>query len=69
MISERHDSYLFLKDKLDRFILSHSDWSVSSRVGFLRQRNSEGQNLEIARKLKNKNIDPEIIKVVTGITV
>lgn len=69
MISERHDSYLFLKDKLDRFIASHSDWCVSSRVGFLRQRSSEGQNLEIARKLKNKNVDSEIIKEVTGITV
>jgi len=67
MITTRHDSYLFLKEKLDNFIYNRKEWNTESRITFLKQRKFDTRNLEIASILKSKGISAEIVKSVTGV--
>lgn len=67
MITNRHDSFLFLKDKLDKFILKTSDWSSRTRSVFLKQRDFDSRNLKLAKILQSKNIALQIIEEITGV--
>lgn len=69
MILSRHDSYLFLKEKLDTFISKRNDWGVNSRANFVSQRSFDTRNIELAKQLKLKNVDTNIIKEVTGVEI
>lgn len=68
MIINRHDSYLFLKEKLDKFILTTQNWNSHSRSTFLKQRTFDTRNLELSNLLKTYNIDENIIFEITQVT-